>query len=151
MSKPLPLDYNHLLQEYTQFLLLAGIVINRRRKDAHKRQHRWWVQEILQRRRQFGTYYHLVKELELDEEQFQRYFRLTREQFRQTLFLVEECLVKVCKTREPICPRQRLAICLRYVHQLGQLIALDQILILYFVRQIFHEYFVSDIKYRPVI
>jgi len=99
-------------EEYLHFVLMFGVVVARRRL---RRRHRFWVQEILQKRKQYGTYYHLVRELEFNAEQFPRYFRLTREQFQTVLYHVEESLVKVNLTREAICPRQRLAICLRYV------------------------------------
>ena len=42
-----------------------------------------------------GAYYHLVKDLQLHEEQFQRYFSLTREDFKQVLYL------RSGSTREP--------------------------------------------------
>ncbi|KAG7154119.1 putative nuclease HARBI1-like 23 [Homarus americanus] len=90
------------LEEYGHFLLMTGIILHRGHHNAKKRKHRWWVHE---KRSEHGAYYYLVAELELDEEQFQHYFRLTREQFKQALYL-EESVVKVCKTREAICPRQ---------------------------------------------
>ena len=84
-------------------------------KKKKKRNYRWWVHSIIKKRKKFGAYYHLVKELELDGEKFQEYFRMTREKFSQVLFYVEKDLVKHSKCREVICPRQRLAICVRYV------------------------------------
>ena len=59
-----------------------------------KRKHRSWVDNILKKRKGQGAYQHLVRELQGDGERFQQYFRLTREQFAQVLFLVEEDLVK---------------------------------------------------------
>ncbi|KAK5619050.1 hypothetical protein CRENBAI_001700 [Crenichthys baileyi] len=41
--------------------------------------------EILQRRNQFGEYYHLLQELRLDEGRFKQYFRLSRTQFEDLL------------------------------------------------------------------
>ena len=48
----------------------------------------------------------MVKELQFDEEKFQQYFRLMREPFAQVLCYVEEDLLKHCRNREVICPRQ---------------------------------------------
>ena len=90
----------------------------RQLKTHHKRRnHRWWVHDIIRNRLQQGAYHNLFKELKFDEEKFHQYFRLTREQFAQVLSYVEEDLSKHCRSREVICPvicpRQRLAICLR--------------------------------------
>ena len=80
-----------------------------------KRRHRWWVHPILQNRNQHGAYHHLVQELQLHEEKFQEYFRLSREQFAMVLWHVGPYLAKHSTSREAISPRQRLAICMRLV------------------------------------
>ena len=55
-----------------------------------------------------------MQELQLDGEMFHEYFRVTREQFRQLLTLVEPEIAKEeTRLRETICPRQRLAITMR--------------------------------------
>ena len=82
-------------------------------KKQKRRRHRWWVHNKIQQRYQLGVYHNLVQELQLDGERFLQYFRLTREQFTQVLFYVERDLVKHSLSRDVICPRQRLAICLR--------------------------------------
>ena len=51
-------------EEHRYFLFMVGMLIYRR----------WWVHGILQKRHEHGAYYHLVKNLQLHEEQFQRYF-----------------------------------------------------------------------------
>ncbi|KAL8565422.1 hypothetical protein ACOMHN_029115 [Nucella lapillus] len=84
-------------------------------KKRQKRRHRWWVHAILEKRRQYGTYHHLVQELQLDGERFQQYFRLSREQFSQVLFLIRDTLIKDNRIRDVISPRERLAICLRFL------------------------------------
>ena len=44
--------------------------------EIHKaRQHRFWVHEILRERQDYGAYYHLVNELELDRDKYHEYFR----------------------------------------------------------------------------
>ncbi|KAL8605254.1 hypothetical protein ACOMHN_031195 [Nucella lapillus] len=44
---------------------------------------------------------------------FQQYFRLSREQFSQVLFLIGDTLIKDNRIRDVISPRERLAVCLR--------------------------------------
>ena len=36
---------------------------------------RFWVKEIIKKRKQFGAYHHLVNELSLDVIEFKTYFR----------------------------------------------------------------------------
>ena len=93
--------------------LIIMIAASMLKTTRWKRRHRWWVHAILQKRHTFGLYYHLVRELQLDEEKFKEFFRLNREQFKRVLFAVEEKLVKHCRNREVLCPRERLSICLR--------------------------------------
>ena len=45
---------------------------------------------IIKNRFQQGAYHNLVKDLQFDEEKFQQYFWLTREQFDQVLCYIEE-------------------------------------------------------------
>ena len=80
----------YLLQEQEFFILFAAHMVAQKRKIKH----RWWVHNIIKRRQQQGAYHNLVRELQLDGERFQQYFRLTREQFAQVLHFVEEDLEK---------------------------------------------------------
>ncbi len=108
--------FERLLLEMEQqdlVIALACKYIQIKKGNRSRRKHRWWVHAILKNRLQQGAYHNLINELQLDGEKFQQYFRLTREQFAQVLFYVEEHLVKHCRSREVICPRQRLTICLR--------------------------------------
>ncbi|KAL8600804.1 hypothetical protein ACOMHN_055999 [Nucella lapillus] len=91
----------------------VGKMAYRQMKKRQKRRHRWWVHAILEKRRQYGTYHHLVQELQLDGEMFQQYFRLSQEQFSQVLFLIGDTLIKDNRIRDVISPRERLAVCLR--------------------------------------
>ena len=53
---------------------------------AHKsRQHRYWVYDILRKRKEFGTYYDLVNELELDKDKNHEYFRMSAEKLEHVL------------------------------------------------------------------
>ena len=64
-----------------EVLLAAAVLATSKRR----RRRRHWVQPINQRRPQYGAYHHLVAELLEDGENFQRYFRMTREQFAQII------------------------------------------------------------------
>ena len=80
---------------------------------SKSRKHRFWVHPIWQGRSQLGSYNTLIRELTLDGEKFKEFFRLKKEQFTQVLSCIEEDLVKISRVREVICPRQRLALCIR--------------------------------------
>ncbi|KAJ8018466.1 hypothetical protein HOLleu_43531 [Holothuria leucospilota] len=107
----------HLFAQEECLILLASMYVITKKRQKKFRKHRWWVHRLLRNRRRYGAYYTLVNELRFDDEKFKQYFRLTRNQFAQVLELVEKDLVKHCRSREVICPRQRLAICIRYVHK----------------------------------
>ena len=72
------------------------------------------MHSILQKRKQHGEYHRLVKELEMDGEWFQQYFRLSKEQFEHILGIVGPHIQKQnTNWRQSIHARERLAICLR--------------------------------------
>ena len=87
----------------------------------YRRQHRrrrtkktYWVHEIYKKRNQYGEYNRLVQELQLDHGLFQKYFRMSREQFRIVLSFVEEDITRLdTQLRESIGARQRLALTIR--------------------------------------
>ena len=63
----------------------------------------WWIHETIKQRKTYGVYYHVVQELELDSERFHQYFRMTREQFGETMFQIEPLLaIKVDRAEETI-------------------------------------------------
>ena len=101
------------MEQHELLLIAVAQQFMQLKAHNHRKKHRWWLHDIIKNRLQQGAYHNLVKELQFDEEKFQQYFRLTREQFDQVLSYVEEDLSKHCRSREVICPRQRLAICLR--------------------------------------
>ena len=107
---PTMVRYFMLQQDEVIIAMLAHELFTKPKK---KRKHRWWIHEVLLRRRQQGAYHNLVSELKFDEGKYQQYFRLTMEEFREVLNVVQEDLQKHCLSREVICPEQRLAICLR--------------------------------------
>lgn len=73
-----------------------------------------WVHPINQRRRRYGEYHHLMQDLELDDERFRTYFRLTRNEFEEVLNLIDSDISKKdTNYREAISSKERLAVCLR--------------------------------------
>ena len=66
-------------------------MLNKKRKKRRNR--RWHIHPIYHRRRQYGAYNTLVKELELFEENFFDSFRMSREQFVEMLFMVKNDLM----------------------------------------------------------
>ena len=45
-----------------------------------KRRHRFWVHDILQKRKEHGIYHHVVRELESDRDKYHEYFRMSAAQ-----------------------------------------------------------------------
>ncbi len=79
-----------------------------------RRQPHQWVHPILLGRQQHGEYHRLVMELRLDGNQFQQYFRLTRELFDDLLMRVGPRITRMdTHLRLAIGPAQHLAICLQ--------------------------------------
>ncbi|KAH3715664.1 hypothetical protein DPMN_058376 [Dreissena polymorpha] len=81
--------------------------------SRRKRRHRYWTRAIIRKRQTYGTYYHLVRELELNDEEFRTYYCLRRRQFGDVLSVVEEQLNRRSTSRQTISAEKRLAICLR--------------------------------------
>ena len=91
---------------------LALILVLRRRRQQRQRIH--WVHPIHRLRRTHGEFHRLVQELRLDNYQFQRYFRLSVEQFDDLLSRVGPGITRQDTVmREAIGPAECLAICLR--------------------------------------
>ena len=57
-----------------QEILIAAYA---KRLRVAKRKHRFWIHPILNERKEYGAFYHLVRELELDEEKYIEYFRMS--------------------------------------------------------------------------
>ena len=65
------------------------------------------------KRKDQGAFHNLMHELQFSAGLFKDYTRFTPVQFQQLLDIVQEDLVHMNLTRESICPKQRLALCLR--------------------------------------
>ena len=55
----------------------------RKRKQERKLKRRFWVHPMLQKRKEFGEFYHLVQEIKEDEEKFFNYFRMDLSAYNQ--------------------------------------------------------------------
>ena len=60
-----------------QEILIAAYA---KRLRVAKRKHRFWIHPIFNKRKECGAFYHLVRELELDEEKYIEYFRMSLQQ-----------------------------------------------------------------------
>jgi len=72
--------------------LASSVSILYKYKKRTRRRHRYWVQDIYQKRKDYGAFYHLMLELELDDVNFENYFRaciinsrLSSNEFNQAL------------------------------------------------------------------
>ncbi|MEQ2235134.1 hypothetical protein ILYODFUR_038544 [Ilyodon furcidens] len=86
------------------------------RAEKRRRRRSPWVHEILfrQGREQFREYHHLLQELRLDDGRFQRYFRLSRTQFKDLLSHVGRRIgLRDTNYRRCIPAAELLSICLR--------------------------------------
>ena len=94
-------------------MLLVMLAAYYHRMKKKRKNRRFWVHPINLHRREREVFHSLMPNLYDDEEKFVRYFRVNREQFAQILHYVSPDICKKDRTREVLCPRQRLAICLR--------------------------------------
>ena len=99
--------------EDEEMLVTIGIAYYYMKHVKKRKNRQIWVQPINLRRREQGAYHNLVCQLYDDEERFVQYFRLNREKFSQILHFIGDALRRRPLTREVICPKERLAICLR--------------------------------------
>ena len=98
----------------SKFKVLAlALAARKRHRENITREHRFWEHDIIKKRKEHGTYHHLVQELEDDDEQFQKYFRVNKEQFTKILNKISPLIEKSNRARETIGPKERLCICLR--------------------------------------
>ena len=82
------------MEPYELFLIAVVATFMQLKMHNKRRKHRLWVHGIMRNRLQQGAYYNLVKELPLDEEKFQQYFRLTREQFAHVFEISKNTIKK---------------------------------------------------------
>lgn len=93
--------------------MIALVLDEEEEQQVRKRK---WVHQAWNKRRTEGEFATLYKELVDDGSKFHEYFRMSEHAFNILLSKVEVNLKKQdTKWRKAICPRERLAVCLRYV------------------------------------
>ncbi len=97
--------------------LLRLFLLRRRRKRITKYKKRFWIRRVYAERQQKGEFHLLVKELILfDQEYFFQCFRMSPTLFEELLSWTGHQLQRrTTRMREPIGPRERLCVCLRYL------------------------------------
>ena len=71
-----------------QEILIAAYA---KRLRLAKRKHRFWIHPILNKRKEYGAFYHLVREMELDDEKHIEYFRMSPQQLDMLLSYFSKC------------------------------------------------------------
>ena len=95
-------------------LLILTAAAKRRRALHNKRKHSFWIHPIIRRRKDVGAYNSLIMtDLNADNKQFQRYFRMNKRQFEDILQAIGPSLRVRMYHRETVSPREQLAITLR--------------------------------------
>lgn len=106
------LTYNRVIRMFTIYLKL------KRLESAKKQKRKYWVRPIfrLERRRLQGASDNLVLEMQLnDPNKYLNYLKMSSETFQRLLALVGPGITKQECIREPIPPRTRLEVTLRYL------------------------------------
>ena len=87
------------------------------KKNSGKYKNRFWLRKIYSERKQKGEFKTLVKDLPLhDGFFFFNYFRVSHTIFEELLTWIAPYIQKQeTKMREPISPRERLCVALRYL------------------------------------
>ena len=83
-------SYQESSSDEEELILLYLYRSSRKRKNRR----RFWMHSILQKRKQHGEYHRLVKELEMDGERFQQYFRLSKEQFEHIYLVLWDLIIQ---------------------------------------------------------
>ena len=78
------------MEQHELLLIAVAHTFMQLKTHNQRRKHRWWVHDIIKNRLQQWAYHNLVKDLQFEEEKFQQYFGLTREQCDQVLCYLEE-------------------------------------------------------------
>lgn len=99
------MDWDELDEEEECVSVLTTMIV----KNSGNR--KTWVHPINLNRKVYGEFHHLMLE---DEQRFQMYFRMNKEEFYSLLEMIgPEIEKRTTQLRESISPEQRLALCLR--------------------------------------
>ncbi|XP_045781566.1 protein ANTAGONIST OF LIKE HETEROCHROMATIN PROTEIN 1-like [Maniola jurtina] len=101
----------------TKKKIIVAYYIYRKKKIEKKREVRFWIHPILEKREEYGAFHTLVKnQLREDEDKFYNYFRMQKTTFDNLLQkLSQELKHQDTFMRESISPAERLAVTLRYL------------------------------------
>lgn len=95
-------------------IVVSLIVAEEEEKSRSQRKRRFWIHKINRKRLELGEFHTLFPDLVEDDCKFFQYFRMTHQKFEELLHVVNtELLRKSTNMREPIGPKERLAVCLR--------------------------------------
>lgn len=95
--------------------IIVAYYIYRKKKIEKKREVRFWIHPILEKREEYGAFHTLVKnQLRENEDKFYNYFRMQKTTFDNLLQkLSQELKHQDTFMRESISPAERLAVTLR--------------------------------------
>ena len=104
----------------TRLLLLKKKLLLLKKKhqltSSKAKKRRFWVHPINQKRDDFGIFAQLFQELRSDHVRFQKYFRMTLENFDYLLRMIGPVIAKQDTImRKSICPELKLAITLHHL------------------------------------
>ena len=95
-------------------VIIAGATLLAIKRRKKKKNRRWLVHPIMKQRRQQGAFHTLARDMETFEDKFHEYYRMTREQFAQVLYLIRQEITKQHHSRDDvISPRERLSLTIR--------------------------------------
>lgn len=95
-------------------LFASKVAVLCSRKTKKRKNPRYWLSSHIRCRETTGEFSTLF--YELNDESFKNYYRVTRQQFEDILTLIYDDIRKMDTTyRKAITPKERLAVCLRYV------------------------------------
>ena len=88
-------EENDVLNEFYGVIIMRKIQLS-------KRKHRVWILNIIKKRKRFGVFYHLVKELQLDQNKYLEYFRMSSQQTELVWGFVGPLISKQYRIRENV-------------------------------------------------
>ncbi|CAI6375964.1 unnamed protein product [Macrosiphum euphorbiae] len=105
------------LDDLEDLAVLALLLDEEEKTKNNTKQKRLWVHDVWKKRKTEGEFATLYKELVDHETKFFEYFRMPQYSFNVLLHKIENDIKKQDTFwREAIIPRERLAVCLRYVY-----------------------------------
>ena len=101
---------------YTSDLIVIAVALDDVEKERNKQKRQMWVHPILESRKSEGEFHTLYPRLIDDESKLCNYFRMSIGTFEEILTKIHHELKREnTPYREAITPREKLAVCMRYV------------------------------------